>query len=149
MKDNIKDAIEEYQCSGCMSGSDISCFKTDEIGNSAACGNHRAGTLITGIGKIFLGMPKGFNRLGVGFGGDANLRIDIFEKHEDSWAKNDATGYAKWNIPVWKYKNEAGHTFVRGLSPRTNRPFLQVILEDCMDKFDCLEITQEDIDGMD
>lgn len=147
MEENIKDAIEEYQCSGCISGCDISCFKPDKIGESVACGGHRAGTLISGIGKIFLGMPKGFNRLGVGLGGDDNLRIDIFETRADGW--QEPTGYKKWNIPVWKYLNENGHTFVRGLSPRTNRPFLHIYLEDCIDQIDCLEITQEDVDAMD
>jgi len=148
MKENVKDAIEEYQCSGCMSGCDISCFEPDTTRETAACGGHRAGTLISGIGKIFLGMPKGFNRLGVGFGGDENLKLDIFEKYEDGWGEGP-TGYTKWNIPVWKYKNKEGHTIIRGLSPRNNRPFLQVFLEDCMDKFNCLEITQEDVDAMD
>jgi len=149
MKDNVKDAIEEYQCPGCMAGSDITCFKKDDEGLSSACGNHRAGTAAVGIGKFFLGMPKGFNRLGAGFGGDKNLRIDMFETYDDSWAKNDDAGYKKWNIPVWKYKNKNGHTMLRGLSPRNNSSFLHVILEDCMDKFDCLEITQDDVDGMD
>jgi hypothetical protein len=148
MKDNIKEAIEEYQCPGCVSGCDISCFKKDEINESAACGKHTAGTMSFGTGAFFLGMPKGFNRLGHPHENpDANLGIAIYETREDGW--QEPTGYKKWNIPVWKYLNEKGHTFVRGLSPRTNRPFLHVYLEDCMDQIDCLEITQEDVDYMD
>jgi hypothetical protein len=148
MKDNIKEAIEEYQCSGCVSGSNVSCFEKDDLNGTAACGKHTAGTMIMGIGRIFLGMPKGFNRLGHPHENPkANLKIEIFETRKDGW--EEPTGYQKWNIPVWKYKNEAGHTFVRGLAPRNNRPFLHIFLEDCMDSFDCLEITQEDVDGMD
>ena len=148
MEKNIKEAIEEYQCPGCVSGSDISCFKKDDINDSAACGGHTAGIKVMGTGSFFLGMPKGFDRLGHRHEDSrANLSVAIFETRADGW--QEPTGYKKWNIPVWKYKNEAGHTFVRGLSPRNNRPFLHVYLEDCMDDIDCLEITQEDIDGMD
>lgn len=49
----------------------------------------------------------------------------------------------------WKHLSKDGHTFVRGLMPRLNEPFLHIFLENCIDKIDCLEITQEDIDNMD
>lgn len=150
MKDNVKEAIERYQCPGCVSGSNISCgaFKKDDINEGVGCGGHTVGTMVFGIGSFFLGMPKGFDRLGHPHEDSrADLSVVIFETREDGW--QEPTGYKKWNIPVWKYLNEQGHTFVRGLSPRTNRPFLHVYLEDCMDKIDCLEITQEDVDGMD
>jgi hypothetical protein len=63
MEDNVKKAIEEYQCSGCMTGSNTECFEPCSTG--IGCGKHYAGTMIfPGIGKIFLGLPKGFNRLG-------------------------------------------------------------------------------------
>jgi len=84
-------------------------------------------------------MPKGFDRCGV----DEKLIIHIFEKFDDGW------GYNKFNIPVWKYKDDIGSTLVRGLSPRINAPFLHIFLEDCRDKIDCLEITDEDIAEMD
>ena len=142
MNENIKNGVEEYQCPGCTSGRNISCYKKSE--NSIACGEHRAGTAITFIGKIFLGMPIGFNRLGVELGGGENMPIEIFESFE----KRD-WDYNKWNIPVWKHLNENGHTFVRGLSPRTNRPFLHIFLKDCMNRIDCFEVTQELINEMD
>ena len=135
MKKIIKDGIEEYQCPGCVSGCDISCFQKAEY--SDGCGKHLAGTMGTGIGKFFLGMPKGFNRLG-----DTKLGIDIFEVYTDD-------SYDMWNIPVWKFRNEFGHTLVRGMMPRRNEPFLHIYLEDCLDKINCLEISQDDINGMD
>lgn len=59
MKDNIKKAIKEYQCSGCINGYDpveSDCFKPCDTG--CGCGAHRAGTFMLAVGKLFLGMPK-------------------------------------------------------------------------------------------
>lgn len=137
METKIKLAIEEYQCIGCSLGSDVSCFKP--YGAGLGCGNHNAGTFIPGIGSIFLGMPKGFNRLGE----QSSLKPAIFETF------NDKGEYDMFNIPTWKHLTEEGHTLVRGLRPRKNESFLHIFLEDCMDKIDCLEITQVDIANMD
>lgn len=104
------------------------------------CGHHFAGTVVGLLGKIFLGLPKGFNRLGVYEG----LKPNIYEKFEDSEWK-----YNKWNIPVWKFLNKDGHTLVRGFMPRLSEPFIHVFLEDCMAKINCLEITQADVEEMD
>lgn len=85
-------------------------------------------------------MPKGFNRLGK----YTELKPIIFDKFDGAeWE------YNKFNIPVWKYLNPEGHTMVRGLIPRRNEPFIHVYLENCIDKIDCLEITQSDVDQMD
>lgn len=140
MKEEIKDAIERYQCPGCITGSDISCFEKSDYGDG--CGKHRSGTMIGGAGKIFLGMPKGFNRLGVGLGGEENMKLRVFSRYEERL-------FDQWNVPTWKHLNEHGHTLVRGLMPRRNEPFLFVILENCIDKINCLEITDTDIQGMD
>jgi hypothetical protein len=140
MKANIKNAVEEYQCSGCISGSDISCFEENK-NNGIGCGKHHAGTIIfPGVGNIYLGMPKGFCRLGE----FTKMKPIIFDRFEDSdW------DYVKFNIPVWKYLSKEGYTIIRGLSPRTNNPFIQIFLEDCRDKINCLELSQTDIDSMD
>lgn len=145
MKEKIKNAIQKYQCPGCMDGSDFKCVMPpiNEGEWGVACGGHRVGTYAAGIGMILLGMPKGFNRLG----SYDDMKIGIFETYEDGW--QEPIGYSKWNIPTWKHLNEHGHTLIRGLSPRTNSPFLHVFLEDCMDKFDCREITADDIKEMD
>jgi hypothetical protein len=91
-------------------------------------------------------MPTGFNRLGKMQGKPEYLKINIFESYAHL---NSIWGYDKFNIPCWKYCDEDGNTIVRGLCPRRNEPFLHVILEDCRDKINCLEITKEDIERMD
>ena len=45
--------------------------------------------------------------------------------------------------------SEIQETLVRGFIPRRNEPFLHIFLENCLDKIDCLEITNEDIEDMD
>jgi len=137
MKAKIKKAIEEYQCPGCVTGCDVSCFENYHSG--VGCGKHHAAMILPGVGKIFLGIPKGFCRLGE----YTKLKPHIYTVLDDHGK------YDMWNIPTWKHKNEAGHTLVRGLMPRRNEPFLHIYLEDCLDKIDCLEISKEDIDGMD
>ena len=135
----IKIAIEEYQCPGCISGSDIECFEINSNGGEG-CGKHLAGTMATGIGEFFLGISKGFNRLGF----DDKLKPFVYETFKSSEWK-----YCKFTVPTWKYLNENNHTFVRGHMPRLNQTFLHIFLENCIDKIDCLEITKNDIDGMD
>lgn len=135
----VKDAIEKYQCPGCVCGSDISCFEPNKTGG-VGCGKHHAGTMGTGIGSFFLGMPRGFNRLYK----DHELKPNIYTTFKSSEWK-----YNKWNVPVWKYLSLDGHTFVRGLMPRRSVPFIHIFLEDCIDKIDCLEITRKDVEGMD
>ena len=60
METKFKLEIEEYQCSGCVAGSDVSCFEINSNGG-VGCGKHHAGTMATGVGNFFLGMPRGFN----------------------------------------------------------------------------------------
>lgn len=139
MDEIIKNAVENYQCPGCVAGSDIECFKSNKMGG-LGCGNHRAGTMATGMGSFFLGMPKGFNRVGM----QNELKPNIYKSIESSEWK-----YDMWNIPVWRHLNKDGHTIVRGISPRTNWPFLHIFLDDCIDKIDCLEISANDIEEMD
>ena len=136
MKSKLKNAVEQYQCPGCVGGSNISCYK----GDNTQCTKHVAGTVIyPAIGTIFLGMSTGFNRKG----NDENLVIGMFNKLSE-WGE-----YDKFNVPCWKYKDKSGNTLVRGLSPRLNKTFLHVFLEDCMTDINCLEITENDISKMD
>jgi len=132
--------IKEYQCSGCIRSCEET-IKGNNIGTGCGCQEHQAGTL-TVYGNLFLGLPKGFNRLGT----YKEFRPHIFETFE-SFEKQ--FGYEKFNVPVWKFKNEHSHTLVRGLSPRLCQPFIHIILEDCIDKIECLELFQDDIDKMD
>ena len=147
MTENIKKAVEDYQCPGCIAGSDTSCYKKSEF--SVSCGGHRSGTAVSFQGKIFSGLPKGFNRLGCSFGEKQELTIQIYEKfdEEEVWMGNHPM--SKFNVPCWKYLNESGHTLVRGLKPRKNEPFLYIFLEDCRDKIDCIELTTKELEEMD
>ncbi len=129
--------IKNYQCSGCIKGSFPECF-TENTNGGIGCENHFAGTGIMGLGKIFLGMPKGFNRLGE----CDKMKPYIFETFKSGW------GYDMFNVPVWKYLKD-GHTFVRGISPRINTPFIHVYLENCIEQIKCLEITEEELSNMD
>jgi len=135
MKEEVKNAIEEYQCSGCVSGPGVDCF---EDSDTLSCKKHCAGTILSGIGKIFLGLPKGFHRLGP----DNKMPIWIYEDVKDF-------EYSKFNIAVWKHKTKKGHIFVRGLMPRINQSFLQIFLAGDFDSIKALEITEKDIKEMD
>ena len=139
MKDNVKSAIEEYQCPGCAKGCEVSsCFEPSESQYGESCGGHYPGTFTTGVGRIYLGLPKGFNRLGK----QDDMSIRIWNTYKDGT-------YNMWNVPVWKYKNEKGHTIVRGIMPRRNEAFLDIFLEDCLDQIECQNITLDQIEDMD
>lgn len=137
-KNNNEKAIKEYQCSGCVGGPFPECYKT-EAKYSITCRGHVAGTGVSYIGRIFLGMPKGFNRLGRA----EHTELYIHEKMDEE------VRFDKFNVPVWKYLDKNGNTLVRGLRPRINDPFVAVILGNHLDEIDCREITQDDIDAMD
>lgn len=132
MDKKIKEAIEKYQCVGCMSGSSVECY---EKGFSLGCQRHFPGTRILGDGKIFTGLPIGFTHLGP----YDDQYILIFESYETA-----GFDYDFLNIPVWKYVKD-GHTFVRGLSPRINTPLIHIFLEDCSDKIDCHQLTEDNL----
>lgn len=132
---NVEEAVKEYQCPGCVGGPYKTCYKKDSFGEG--CGSHCPGTLMLGVGKILIGMPKGFNRCGPA---EPPTPIVILEDSIDF--------FDKFNVPVWKYLDEHGNTLVRGLSPRVNMPFLQVYLKDIRDKIDCYELTKDDLEGM-
>lgn len=143
-EDKIKEAIKEYQCSGCVYGSDPDTCTSYVKSKNLSCAKCCTGMREQDVGLFFLGMPKGFNRCGWF---EHHMVISIFKDKEHFlkvWA-----GYNKWNVPVWKYRNKAGHVLVRGLSPRVNSPFLHIFLDRNMYWINCLEITEIDIDGMD
>ncbi len=136
MTPEIKKAVAEYQCLGCTCGSDPDCY---EKGNNFECGKHVAGTIMMPIGTIYLGMPKGFNRQG-----PTNLiDFNIFPLLSDGW------NYDIYNVPTWKYLDKNGNTLVRGMSPRVNKTFIHIFLENCINGINCLEITEADLSEMD
>ena len=143
MDKKVSSAVERYQCSGCISGSNISCFK-ENIAGGAGCGGHLSGTIINGIGKIFLGLPKGFNRLGH----LENMKPIIFKSFKE-FRESDWKEYCNFQVPVWKHLDKHGNTLVRGLLPRRNEPFLHIFLENCISQIHCIEISNDDINNMD
>ena len=137
MNERIKNAVTEYQCCGCTNGPAMTCYKKADYGDG--CWGHCPGTIAGGIGPVLLGIDtKGFNRVGP----LKEFRPQIFEKYSEG-------EYDLFNIPVWKHLNEEGHTLVRGLIPRLNKPFLHIYLEDCLDRISCVEITKEHVSAMD
>lgn len=140
MEIDKKEIIEEYQCPGCISGScpNDGCFKKSE--HSSSCIKHCAGTFaLPTVGKFFLGMPKGFNRLGT----QKDLKIEIFKTQKD---QEEVWEYDHLNLAVWKHKNKTGHIFVRGYMPRLNEGFIHIILEGDYSKIKAHEIDINSID---
>lgn len=135
----IIEATEIYQCPGCVLGCDTKCDSYIKETIGSGCHNHVPGT-ITISGTIFLGMPKGFNKVGPW----NNLKISIFDTMIEA-----AFYYDNYNIPVWKYKNHHNHIFIKGVSPRINKPFLHIILNGDIKSINCLEITDEMLSNMD
>jgi len=129
-------AVQEYQCCGCMCEGYPKCYKRTDT-KDFSCEKHIIGTMTNYCGKILLGLPKGFNRTG------KELEISIFKTFKEGW------GFTKFNVPVWKYLDTNGNTLVRGIKPRINIPFLHIYLEDCLDKIECIEIMNNDIENMD
>jgi hypothetical protein len=144
MDKKVSVAVERYQCSGCISGSNMSCFKENTSAGGIGCGEHFSGTIISSVGKVFLGLPKGFNRLGH----LETMKPIIFKTFKD-FTESGWKEYNNFNRPVWKHLDEQGNTLVRGLMPRRNEPFLHIFLENCISQIDCLEISKEDIQDMD
>jgi len=154
MKYKFKRAIKKYQCNGCENKiGDFSCYKVNRHG--LGCEDHINGFGIIGLDFVLPSMPNGFNRLGIicpdqeQFDnlvqlGKGHLTMFIFDRLTNQFSN----GKKKFTIPVWKYKSKDGHTFIRGLLPRLNMPFMYIILEDCLSKVDCLEITEADIEAM-
>lgn len=142
MEEIIKEAVDSYQCSGCTSGSDTSCYEKSQ-NLDISCSKHSVGTMVLGIGWLQIGLPNGFNRVSKG-----QTKIVDFYMYKTYEDKEKDFSFNMFNIPVWKYLHN-GHTLIRGVCPRTNTLFIQCILEDCMDKIDCLELTSEQVKAMD
>lgn len=117
--------IGEYQCPGCTCGSappkDCESFEA-ECGESFRCVGHSAGTLISGVGWVCLGLPKGFDRVGqIATKHDKEVRTNI-----RLWVEPNKPGWDRFNVPVWAMV-VGSFLFVRTYLPRTNRNFVDVI----------------------
>jgi hypothetical protein len=122
-KINVKivEAIEKFQCGGCTNGSDTNCsvFKEQHYGNG--CGSHSAGTFILGSGKIALGLPKGFNKVGK-LPNNVSTNIRIFE------SKDIKDFFNVFNLPTWTMEYE-GYLLVRTYLPRMDASFVDIFID--------------------
>jgi len=139
MDKQVQVVIEKYQCVGCVCGSNISCYKPRTLG--VGCSKHCAGTSIAGIGRVFLGLPKGFNRLG----NQDTLIPFVFESHEQQEAEFP---YDSLNVPVWKHK-DGDVVIVRGYQPRVNTGFIHIIMNGDIEQINCIKMSADDLGNID
>lgn len=120
--------IEEFQCSGCVCGSDTTCGKFEIIDkDSNRCDGHVLGTML-GIGNVVaLGMPRGFNKPGITYDNmgkeppKARNTMDI-----RFWLESNHPLWDNLNVPVWAMEKDA-FLFVRTFAPRINTSWVDVI----------------------
>lgn len=138
------EAIKAYQCPGCLGGPNpIECDSA--VITNKGCASHVPGTLMSGWGVFYLGLPKGFCRLGP----NSAERLAVWESYE-SFEKSSPQMLTKFNVPVWKHLDENGNTLVRWFDTVKNVGKSVVILGDCRDKLPgALEISTDDIENMD
>lgn len=119
--ETVKHLVEQYQCPGCVIGSDTSCGKFCQsetcYDDSGACGAHCAGTSILGGGRLYLGLPRGMNKVG---DGPSGRRIRIWPKG------SKGPGWDVFNIPVW-FKMDEGNLIVKTVLPRRMEIYTDII----------------------
>jgi hypothetical protein len=144
------EAIAEYQCTGCVSGPDApACpqFKNHGLG----CVNHVPGTSGLAEGTFYLGLPKGFNRLG------PNKFVPNYRNNLEVYPSMDALLETKslnsiFSLPVWLHIDRYGNTIIRWFSPRVNWGWSTVTLGDHSEHplfAKAIRITQVELDQMD
>lgn len=120
--------VEQFQCTGCVAGSDTKCgaFKPEEQrgarGTGIRCVSHVLGTYVVGRGHVALGLPTGFCRSGqIGATQDSANTMNI-----RLWPAGSAPMWDTFNVAVWGMEQN-GHLFVRTYCPRTNRTYVDVV----------------------
>lgn len=138
------EAIKAYQCPGCVGGPNPLECDSANVTNKG-CVGHVPGTLMMRVGSFYLGMPKGFCRLGP----SSAKALAVWESYE-SFAKSSPHMLTKFNVPVWKHLDKEGNTLVRWFDTVSNVGKTVVILGDCRVKLPgALEISADDIEDMD
>jgi len=121
--------VEEFQCPGCINGhGPETCksykLKEDYLGGNPRyfqCENWRPSTFMSGVGRLCLGLPKGFLRTGsVEFGEKTPNYLWLYENPENR------PQYNRFNIPVWAMEKD-GYLYVRCFCPRSCWVFVDVI----------------------
>lgn len=116
----MKKLIENYICSGCMKGCDTECgsFKPRPY-YGEGCRNHFPGTGLLGGDKIYLGLPRGMNKVGDFKSPDGESRIRI-------WKKGTNPDWDAFNIPVW-VKQDGENLIVKTVCPRLMETYVDII----------------------
>ena len=64
----VIEAVAQFQCPGCALGNHpddcVACDIRQDTVYGAQCRKHSAGTMLVPGGMIYLGLPKGFNKVG-------------------------------------------------------------------------------------
>ena len=121
-----KEMIEKFQCPGCISGSNTTCgsCKCEEIDNIFFnCAAHYPGTREIGIGQLYLGLPKGFNKVGPIYFSEIDIRKNNIRLFSNA---SNILSYDNLNIPVWAME-EDGYLFVRVFLPRRGETYVDII----------------------
>ena len=120
-----EEMISEFQCPGCTNGgapaSKCPAFELNsDYGHS--CFSHSAGTFMGGVGRIALGLPKGFNHMPgpTRPNGESGTTLLI-----RNWPEGTKPDWNRLNVPVWAMEKD-GFLFVRTLKPRTSAQYIDV-----------------------
>jgi len=130
MNETQKTMINEFQCPGCVDGCAPEEIEEEFFG--FRCKKHCPGTILSngaGMHKLWLGLPKGFNRVPQE---QKKLNVFLYESLEE-WDKHIFRARLdrfekmyKLNVPVWQYERD-GYLFVKSFSPRTGYIAVDVI----------------------
>lgn len=120
-----EEMISEFQCPGCTCGSSP-CGTCDKFKMNTtyghSCENHSAGTFIMGLGRIALGLPKGFTRMPPGER-PRDLGITLAIRN---WTEGTHPEWDHLNVPVWAMEKD-GLLFVRTFVPRLASQYIDVV----------------------
>jgi hypothetical protein len=133
-KENQLKMISDTQCPGCGYGYDARDCKwfqfvepTDAGRTFFRCDKHAPATYHTVMGKLLIGLPRGFCRLGPQW--DALLHTENRTQEAGFirlWEEDQAPEFDKFNIPVWALEHK-GYLFIRTFMPRVNWTLVDVI----------------------
>ncbi len=131
--ENINKMIEQFQCPGCVCGSDIDCGRYNYDKEMQQCTGHVLGTSVGLNNSVALGLPRGFNKPGFDEEGRCKNTMNI-----RLWESGDP-GWDNLNVPVWAMEQD-GFLFVRTYMPRINMTAVDVIkggkIDMCPDAID-------------
>lgn len=112
--------VEEHQCPGCSLGCSPAdgCLKFDADDYGYRCVAHSAGTFASGgVGRLNLGLPKGFCRVVYSEAKGPRTNVILFDK---------TPAYDRLNVPVWAMERD-GNLYVRVYMPRTDQTRVHVV----------------------